>query len=126
MYGGGCSKALMVCAILKKTGEIINSEAIAMEAFVKALFQLPTNIPDNSCYSSFQLVAGLLLNTWRGRTLGLNMHAGRVECAKMLGIIESFAVKRQTLLSVPEAAEVILLVDNIVKAASRKRIKDRG
>ena len=36
-----------------------------------------------------------------------------------LGVTESFQVKRQVLLSASEAAEMILRVDNIVKAAPR-------
>ena len=36
-----------------------------------------------------------------------------------LGITESFKVKSQVLLSAAEAAEMILRVDNIVKAAPR-------
>lgn len=36
-----------------------------------------------------------------------------------LGITESFQVKRQVLLSASEAAEMILRVDNIIKAAPR-------
>lgn len=36
-----------------------------------------------------------------------------------LGVTESFQVKRQVLLSASEAAEMILRVDNIIKAAPR-------
>ncbi len=36
-----------------------------------------------------------------------------------LGIIESFQVKRQVLVSAAEAAEMILRVDNILKSAPR-------
>lgn len=36
-----------------------------------------------------------------------------------LGVVESFQVKRQVLLSAAEAAEVILRVDDIIKAAPR-------
>lgn len=43
-----------------------------------------------------------------------------------LGITESFAVKRQVLMSASEAAEMILRVDNIIKCAPRRRVPDRG
>lgn len=42
------------------------------------------------------------------------------------GVLESFAVKRQMILSASEATEVILRVDDIIKAAPRKRTEDRG
>lgn len=55
-----------------------------------------------------------------------DMDNGRIACMKQLGITESFVVKRQVLLSAAEAAEMILRVDNIIKAAPRKRVQDRG
>lgn len=54
------------------------------------------------------------------------MEAGKIGCMKELGITESFVVKRQVLVSAVEAAEMILRVDNIIKAAPRKRVADRG
>ena len=47
------------------------------------------------------------------------MEKGEIGCMKELGITESFQVKRQVLLSASEAAEMILRVDNIIKAAPR-------
>lgn len=54
------------------------------------------------------------------------MERGEIGCMKKLGVTESWAVKRQVLLSASEAAEMILRVDNIMRAAPRKRVKDRG
>lgn len=47
------------------------------------------------------------------------MKEGTIGDMAVLGITESFQVKRQVLLSAAEAAEVILRVDNIIKAAPR-------
>ena len=47
------------------------------------------------------------------------MSEGSVGNMAELGITESFQVKRQVLLSASEAAEMILRVDNIIKAAPR-------
>jgi T-complex protein 1 subunit beta len=52
------------------------------------------------------------------------MDIGRCEDVQKLGITESFHLKRQVLLSASEAAEMILRVDDIIKAAPRKRTKD--
>lgn len=54
------------------------------------------------------------------------MEQGRIGCMQKLGITESFVVKQQMLLSAAEAAEMILRVDNIIRAAPRKRVPDRG
>jgi T-complex protein 1 subunit beta len=47
-----------------------------------------------------------------------------VGCMKTSGVTEAFRVKRQVLLSATEAAEMILRVDDIVKAAPRPRERE--
>ena len=54
------------------------------------------------------------------------MDEGIVGDMSELGITESLRVKRQILLSASEAAEMILRVDNILKAAPRQRVPDHG
>lgn len=125
VFGGGCSESLMACAVLKKASETPGKEAIAMEAYARALFQLPTVIADNAGYDSAQLVSELrAAHTKEACTTGLNMDAGKIGCMKELGITESFAVKRQVLMSASEAAEMILRVDDIIKCAPRRRGAD--
>ncbi len=52
------------------------------------------------------------------------MKQGCVGDMVALGITESLACKRQVLLSASEAAEMILRVDDILRAAPRKRVAD--
>lgn len=91
------------------------------------MLQLPVTIADNAGYDSAQLVAELRAAHVQGKqTSGLNMDVGIVDDMKKLGITESFVVKRQVLMSAAEAAEMILRVDNIIRAAPRQRTQDRG
>lgn len=60
-----------------------------------------------------------MLNTAKLSFLSADMVKGTVGDMDNLGITESFLVKRQVLLSAAEAAEMILRVDNIIKAAPR-------
>ena len=53
-----------------------------------------------------------------------DMKEGQVGDMEQLGITESLSVKRQVLVSASEAAEMILRVDDIIKAAPRKRQAD--
>ena len=53
-------------------------------------------------------------------------YEGEIGCMSELGITESFSVKRQVLVQASEAAEMILRVDDILKAAPRPRKEDRG
>ncbi|XP_017783611.1 PREDICTED: T-complex protein 1 subunit beta [Nicrophorus vespilloides] len=128
VYGGGCSEMLMAVAVQEAAAKTPGKEAVAMEAFARALQQLPTIIADNAGYDSAELVSELRAahaNDSKS-TKGLNMDKGEVGDMKTLGITESFVVKRQVLLSASEAAEMILRVDNIIKAAPRRRVEDRG
>ncbi|KAJ1526157.1 hypothetical protein ONE63_009317 [Megalurothrips usitatus] len=127
VLGGGCSEMLMACAVNAAAAKTPGKEAVAMEAFARALAQLPTTIADNAGYDSAQLVSELRAAHSQGKnTMGLDMDNGSIACVKELGITESFVVKRQVLMSASEAAEMILRVDNIIKAAPRKRVQDRG
>ncbi|KAF7996535.1 hypothetical protein HCN44_002167 [Aphidius gifuensis] len=127
VYGGGCSEMIMAVAVMKTAAATAGKEAVAMEAFARALQQLPTVIADNAGYDSAQLVSELRAAHYSGNnSAGLDMEAGKIGCMKNLGITESWAVKRQVLLSAAEAAEMILRVDDILRSAPRKRTQDRG
>lgn len=123
--GGGCSEMLMANAVSQLAAKTPGKEAVAMEAFAKSLRQLPTVIADNAGYDSAQLVSELRAAHSEGKDMyGLNMEEGKIDDLSKLGITESFLVKRQVLLSAAEAAEMILRVDDIIKAAPRKRAPD--
>lgn len=127
VYGGGCSEMLMAVAISAEAAKTPGKEAVAMEAFARALQMLPTTIADNAGYDSAQLVSELRAAHAQGKsTSGLDMENGKVGDMVNLGITESYVVKRQVLTSASEAAEMILRVDNIIKAAPRQRVEDRG
>ncbi|KAF5898827.1 T-complex protein 1 subunit beta, partial [Clarias magur] len=120
VYGGGCSEMLMAKAVMDLASRTPGKEAVAMESFAKALRMLPTIIADNAGYDSSDLVAQLRAAHQENKnTFGLDMRQGTVGNMAELGITESFQVKRQVLLSAAEAAEMILRVDDIIKAAPR-------
>lgn len=125
IYGGGSSEMLMANAVTNLAENTPGKEAFAMEAFAKALRQLPTIIADNGGYDSAELLAELRAYHSQGKSsYGLNMQKGEVADMQSLGIVEAYIVKRQVLLSASEAAEMILRVDNIIKAAPRRRAPD--
>ncbi|KAF0309985.1 T-complex protein 1 subunit beta [Amphibalanus amphitrite] len=127
VFGGGCSETLMAVAVLEEAARTPGKEAVAMEAYARALLQLPTIIADNGGYDSALLVSQLRAGHTQGQNrLGINMLDGTVGNMEELGITESFMVKQQMVASASEAAEMILRVDDIIKAAPRKRVDDRG
>merc|ERR1739848_686502 len=114
LYGGGCSELLMARAVDELASVTPGKEARAMTSFANALRQLPSIIAENGGYDSAQLVSELKAKHILGEsTMGLNMTEGKVGCMKVL-------------VQASEAAEMILRVDDILKAAPRQREQDRS
>ncbi|GAB1605359.1 T-complex protein 1 subunit beta-like [Argonauta hians] len=125
VHGAGCSEMLMAEAVTQLAAKTPGKEAVAMEAFAKSLRMIPTIIADNGGFDSSELVTQLRAAHTQGKvTYGLDMTNGSIADISTLGVTESLKVKRQVLTSASEAAEMILRVDDIVKAAPRKRQPD--
>lgn len=120
--GGGCMEMLMATAIDQQITSVSGKASLAMEAFSRALRQLPTIIADNAGFDSSELVSILRAAHAAGNKFsGIDVVKGEVGNMWELGIRESFKSKLQVLVSAAEAAEMILRVDNIIKCAPRRR-----
>ena len=99
---------------------------LAMEAFSRALRQLPTIIADNAGYDSAELVTKIRAAHAGGDIrAGVDVRTGIVGDMQVMGITEPLKLKLQVLLSAVEAATMILRVDEVVKCAPRQRGDDR-
>jgi T-complex protein 1 subunit beta len=98
LYGGGNSEMRMAAAVDRLAKTVMGTPiikllimkgktALAIEAFARALRQLPHIIADNGGYDSAELVQNLKVEIEKGNTtMGLNLFDGRVDCMKTLGI----------------------------------------
>ncbi|CAK94757.1 unnamed protein product (macronuclear) [Paramecium tetraurelia] len=114
VWGGGNSEMQMAAACEEEAKKVQGKQALAIEAYARALRQIPTIICDNGGYDSAELIQNF-------KTSGLNMNDGTVGDMKELGIKECMRVKEQAVMAASEAAELIMRVDDIVKCAPRKR-----
>ncbi|CAJ0962094.1 unnamed protein product [Ranitomeya imitator] len=115
VFGGGCSEMLMAHAVADLANRTPGKEFCGNGIFCQS-----TANADNAGYDSADLVSQLRAAHSEGKTTyGLDMRNGIIGDMEEVGVTESFQVKRQVLLSAAEAAEVILRVDNIIKAAPR-------
>ncbi|KAJ1983198.1 T-complex protein 1 subunit beta [Dimargaris cristalligena] len=122
VLGGGCAETLMSKAVDALAATTPGKQAVAVEAFAKALRQMPTILADNAGFDSSDLVAKLRAAHYDGDArAGLDMVNGCIADMQALGITESFKLKRQVLLSASEAAEMVLRVDDIIRCAPRQR-----
>jgi len=125
VLGGGCSEMLMAKVVDELAVKTPGKVAMAIESFAKALRMIPTIIADNGGYDSSDLVTRLRSEHHNGNnTAGLDMRAGTIGDAEKLGIVESYRVKSQIISSASEASEMILRVDDIIRAPPRKREDD--
>ncbi|KIK17817.1 hypothetical protein PISMIDRAFT_684861 [Pisolithus microcarpus 441] len=122
VLGGGCSEMLMSCAVDEASRKVKGKKAIAVQSFAHALRQIPTILADNAGYDSSDLVTRLRAAHFEGQPdAGLDMNEGTIASMKNLGVTESYKLKRQVVLSASEAAEMIIRVDDILRATPRKR-----
>ena len=125
VFGGGCSETLMAVAVDAEARKTPGKRQLAMEGFAHALRQLPTIIADNAGFDSAELIAALRAAHEAGQLrAGVDVRGGVVGNMEELGITEALKLKRQVLLSAAEAAEMILRVDEVIKAAPRQRGDD--
>jgi T-complex protein 1 subunit beta len=75
VLGGGCSEMLMSVAVEESAKKVSGKKAIAVEAFTRALRQIPIILADNAGYDSSDLVAKLRAAHYEGQT-----DAGLSEC----------------------------------------------
>lgn len=118
--GGGCAEMIMSKAVEEAAQNEEGKKALAIEAFAVALRQLPTILADNAGFDSSELVAKLRASIYNGlNTSGLDLDNGKVANMRDLGIVESYKLKKAVVSSASEAAELLLRVDNIIRARPR-------
>jgi T-complex protein 1 subunit beta len=122
IYGGGNTEIRMAAAVDIAASKTPGKKSLAMTSYATALRQLPTIIADNGGYDSAELVTQLRASIEAGNiNSGLDMYNGTIGNMEQLGVRESYKSKLQVILSATEAAEMILRVDDIIKAAPRRR-----
>ncbi|ABN66129.2 predicted protein [Scheffersomyces stipitis CBS 6054] len=125
VLGGGCSEMIMSRAVDQTAANETGKKSLAIEAFARALRQLPTILADNAGFDSSELVSKLRSAIYNGMaTSGLDLNNGVVADMRESGIVESYKLKRAVVSSAAEAAEVLLRVDNIIRA--KPRTSDRN
>ncbi|KAK6018724.1 T-complex protein 1, beta subunit, partial [Ostertagia ostertagi] len=109
--GAGASEVHMSTAVAMESHKVAGKEALAVEAFARALAQLPTIICDNAGLDSADLVTRLRAEHANGHhNMGIDIVNGTITDVVKLGVIESFNVKLCMVSSAAEAADSILRV----------------
>ena len=127
VYGGGYTEMKMAQEVDNLAKNEKGKESLCIEAFAKALRQLPTIICDNAGYDSSEIIANLKKEINDGSTTaGIDIIKGGIGDMKELGVFECLKVKEQALMSACEAAEMIIRVDMTFTAPPRQRTDEQG
>lgn len=139
--GGGCAEMVMAKAVEQAAQNTTGKKQLAVDSFAHALKQLPTILADNAGLDSSDLVTRLRQAINNGLTnsgLDLLTPGGGIADMRDLGVVEAYKLKKAVVSSASEAAEVsdllldefstganiaqlLLRVDNIIRAAPRRR-----
>ncbi|KAH7727360.1 cct-2 protein [Aphelenchoides avenae] len=123
--GAGAAEILMANAVTEEAQKVAGKQSMAVEAFARALRQLPTIICDNAGLDSAEIVSRIRAEHAKGNhQYGIDIDKGEVADVVALGVLESYNVKLCMLSSAAEAAEQLLRVDDIIKCAPRPRAPD--
>jgi len=127
VLGGGCCEMAMARAVDALVIQVAGKEALAVEAFARALRSLPTTIADNAGLDSIELVSQLRAAHHAGQNnMGLDLDNRSIGDMEELKVKESLKSKMHMVVSAHEAAEMILRVDEIIRCAPRQRQERRG
>ncbi|KAL5606735.1 hypothetical protein BROUX41_003129 [Berkeleyomyces rouxiae] len=122
--GGGCAEMLMAKAVEGAATRVEGKRQLAVQSFATALRQLPTILADNAGLDSGDLVARLRKAIYDGMTtygLDLLTPGGGIADMRDKGVMEAYKLKKSVVSSASEAAELLLRVDDIIRAAPRAR-----
>ncbi|VDK29665.1 unnamed protein product [Gongylonema pulchrum] len=104
--GAGASEVLMSTAVIFESQKVAGKESLAVEAFARALAQLPTYICDNAGLDSADIISKLRAAHSAGNhSMGIDIENGKPGDVVKMGIIESLTVKMCMISSAAEAAE---------------------
>jgi len=122
VLGGGASEMLMSKAVEELAAATAGKQSLAIAGFAAALRKIPTILADNGGYDASELVSQLrAAHQDNLHHMGLNMKEGILGDMREMGVMESYKSKLQSLISAHEAAEMILRVDQIIRAQPRQR-----
>lgn len=122
VLGGGASEVMMALKVDELARKTPGKQSLAIEAFARALRQIPTILADNGGFDASELVSQMRSAHESGYNfIGLNMDTGTIDDMRQMKVTESYKSKSQSLISAHEAAEMILRVDQIIQAIPRER-----
>jgi len=124
--GGGATEMEVAARLKEKAKSIEGSRNYAYRAVADALEVIPRSLAHNCGADVVRVMTDLRARHGSpgGMNWGINGEKGTVADVKELGILDTFAVKRQTVRTAVEAAAMLLRIDDIISGISKKKRND--
>lgn len=121
--GGGATEMELAARMKEKAKTMEGTRQYAYRAVADALEVIPRCLAHNSGADVMRVMTELRARhaSPGGLNWGIDGNKGVVADAKALGILDTFAVKQQTLKTAVEAAAMLLRIDDIISGISKKK-----
>merc|ERR1712056_25141 len=126
--GGGATEMELAGRLKEKSKSLEGKQQYAYKAVADALEVIPRSLAHNCGADVVRVMTDLRARhsvATSGVNWGIDGMKGVVADVKELGILDTFAVKQQTLKTAVEAAAMLLRIDDIISGISKKK-RDSG
>merc|ERR1712048_1299949 len=126
--GGGATEMELAARMKEKAKSIEGTRQCAYRAVADALEVIPRSLAHNCGADVVRVMTDLRSRhaSPSGLNWGIDGNKGVVADVKELRIMDTFAVKQQTLRTAVEAAAMLLRIDDIISGISKKKRADGG
>src|SRR5436309_1280391 len=117
--GGGSSAMEIALALRDFASTVGGREQIAIEAFADAVEVIPRTLAENAGLDPIDILIELRQQHKKGnKAAGINVFSGKVSDMKKENVIEPIRVGSQAISSAPDAAVMVLRIDDVIAAKS--------
>ncbi|MDD2339274.1 MAG: thermosome subunit alpha [Methanosarcina sp.] len=114
--GGGASEIEVALGLRAYAPSIAGREQMAIKAFADSLEDIPRAIARNAGLDTIDTIVNLRAKHAENKNAGLNVNTGAAEDMLEKGIVDPLRVKVNSVKSGSEAAEMVMRVDDMLRA----------
>ncbi len=119
--GAGSVEAELAKELRKFANSLSGREQLAVQAFADAIEVIPRTLAENAGLDPIDMLAELKAEHDKGKKwAGIDVFEGKVIDAWEAGVIEPLKIKTQAIQSASEVAIMILRIDDVIAAGSKK------
>ena len=116
--GGGASEIEVALELRSYASSIGGREQMAIKAFADALDEIPRTIARNAGLDAIDSIVNLRAKHAENKNAGLNIQTGTAEDMFEKGVVDPLRVKIDSIKAGSEAAQMVLRIDDILRAQS--------